>query len=197
MNHNKDLDKGGFKVFFKAALKDPMNVSTIFPSMKPLGQSLIKYSGMKPGHKVLELGCGSGAVTRCIMKHRKKLKSYVGVEIDKNLVKFLKSQYPKEIFLNTSAQDLGKNIKSESIDSVICTLPWTLFSRDLQENILKEILRVLKPNMKFSTFLCVHALAYPGAPRVKKLFKKHFSEFKKAETITLNIPPANVYMGVK
>lgn len=195
MNQNKNKD--GFKVFLKAALKDPMNVSTIFPSLKPLGQALIKHSDMKPGHRVLELGCGSGAVTRCIMEHRKKLKSYAGVEIDKNLVRFLKSKYPKETFINTSARDMKEFIEDESIDSVICTLPWTLFSKDLQEDILKEILRVLKPGMKFSTFLCLHALAYPGAPRVKKLFKKHSSEFRKRETITLNIPPANVYMGVK
>ncbi len=178
-------------------MKDPMNVSTIFPSLKPLGQSLIKYSGMKPGHRVLELGCGSGAVTHCIMEHRKKLKSYTGVEIDKNLVNFLKSRYPKETFLNTSAQNLREHIESESIDSVICTLPWTLFPKDMQENILREVLWILKPNSRFCTFLCIHALAYPGAPRVKKLFKKYFSEFKKVETITLNIPPANVYMGVK
>lgn len=195
MNQNKNKD--GFKVFLKAAFKDPMNVSTIFPSLKPLGQSLIKHSGMKKGHRVLELGCGSGAVTRCIMERRKDLKSYVGVEIDKNLVNFLKSQYPKETFINASARDLKNLIKDESIDSLICTLPWTLLPKDLQENILKEILRVLKPGMKFSTFLCLHALAYPGAQRVKKLFKKYPSEFKKKETITLNIPPANVYTGVK
>ncbi len=189
-------NKDGFKVFVKAALKDPMNVSTIFPSMKALGRSLIKNSGMEAGHRVLELGCGSGAVTHYIMEHRKNLHSYVGVEIDRNLVAFLRSKYPKEIFLNTSAKDL-RDIGSESIDSVICTLPWTLFPLNLQEKILREILRVLKPDMKFSTFLCLHALAYPGAPRAKRLFQKHCSEFKKVETITINIPPANVYMGVK
>ena len=174
-----------------------MTVSTIFPSMKSLGQSLIKHSGMKPGHRVLELGCGSGAVTRYIMNHRKELKSYTGVEINENLVNFLKSRYPEETFLNVSAQNLKKHIESESIDSVVCTLPWTLFPKDLQENIMKEIFRILKPNMKFSTFLCIHALAYPGAPRVKKLFKKHFSKLKKVETIAFNIPPANVYVGIK
>ena len=194
---NRNTKKTGFKVFLKAGLRAPMTVSTIFPSLKPLGRSLIKHSGMKPGHRVLELGCGNGAVTRLIMEKRKELNSYTGVEIDENLVHFLKSQYPNENFINRSAQSLGEIIKDESIDSMVCTLPWTLFPMDLQEDILREIIRVLKPGMSFSTFLCLHALAYPGAPRVKKLFKRELSEFKKKETITANIPPANVYQGTK
>ena len=131
------------------------------------------------------------------MEKRKELNSYTGVEINKKLVHFLKSRYPNEIFINQSAQSLKGIIKDESIDSVICTLPWTLFPMELQEDILNEIIRVLKPGMGFSTFLCLHALAYPGASRIKKLFKREFSEFKKKETITVNIPPANVYQGIK
>ena len=178
-------------------MKDPMNVSTIFPSMRSLARSLIEHSGMQAEHHVLELGCGSGAVTRYILKHRNELQSYTGVEVDKSLADFLKAQYPREQFLNLSAHNLKEFIEDGSIDSVISTLPWTLFKKKLQENILQEIIRVLKPGGKFTTFLCLHALAYPGASRAKKLFHQYFSEFRKMETITRNIPPANVYMGLK
>ena len=82
-----EKNMSGFKEFVKAALRDPKNVSTIFPSLKFLAQSLIKHAGMAEGHHVLELGCGSGAITRHILSQRSELASYVGVEIDEDLVK--------------------------------------------------------------------------------------------------------------
>lgn len=187
----------GFKEFVKAALKDPKNVSTIFPTMKFLAQSLIAHSDMAPGHRVLELGCGSGAITQHILEQVDQLESYVGVELDSNLVDFLKKQYPQQLFLNVSADNLEEHIEDESIDTVICSLPWTLFNPELQESITQEIVRVLKPGGKFTTFLCLHSLTYPGAPRAKKFFNSYFTGFEKRETIARNIPPANVYMGLK
>lgn len=191
------LNNASFRELFKAALKDPMNVSTIFPSMQFLANALIHHSGMAPGHKVLELGCGSGAVTQHILKRREQLASYTGVELDQGLVEFLRNQYPNTTFLNESAADLSQHFADNSVDTIVSTLPWTLFSSELQEQTLKEIIRILKPGGKFTTFLCLHSLTYPGAPRAKSYFKRHFSSFEKKQTIALNIPPANVYMGCK
>ena len=190
-------NENGFKEFVKAAFRDPKNVSTIFPSLRFLAKSLIKHSDMAAGHSVLELGCGSGAITRHILSERASLKNYIGIEIDSDLVDFLKKSYPNETFLAASADNLKEHIPDESIDTVICSLPWTLFAGDLQESITQEMHRVLKPGGKFTTFLCLHSLSYPGAPRAKKIFRQHFAGFEKRETIARNIPPANVYMGQK
>ncbi len=192
-----DKSPNGFKEFVKAAFRDPKNVSTIFPSLKYLAQALIRHAEVGAGDHVLELGCGSGAITRQILKQRSQLGSYLGVEIDTDLVDFLKHSYPDETFLAISADHLGEHIKDESIDAVICSLPWTMFAGDLQESITQEILRILKPGGKFTTFLCIHALSYPGAPRAKKVFQDAFSQFEKCESIARNIPPANVYRGIK
>ena len=152
---------------------------------------------MAEGHHVLELGAGSGAITKHIMKERNKLASYTGVEIDPNLVDYLKASFTGEKFLAASAEDLKDHVADQSIDVVMCSLPWTLFPQKLQESITKEIVRMLKPGGYFTTFLCVHALAYPGAPRVKKIFNHFFSDFEKKAFIPHNIPPANVYRGTK
>lgn len=192
-----DNSASGFKEFVKAAFRDPRNVSTIFPSLKYLAQALIRHSEMGEGHHVLELGSGSGAITHHILKRRSELASYTGIEIDKNLVSYLQNKYPNEKFLALSADNLKEHIPDESMDTVICSLPWTMFAGDMQEAITKEILRVLKPGGHFTTFLCIHALSYPGAPRAKKVFKEAFSKFEKCESIARNIPPANVYKGTK
>lgn len=187
----------GFKEFVRAALKDPKNVSTIFPTMKYLARSLIAHSGMAPGHRVLELGCGSGAITRFILERSHEIESYVGVERDKNLVDFLKKEYPGQTFLNVSADKLKGHIEDESIDVVISSLPWTMFAKELQESIVQEIIRVLKPGGQFSTYICLHSLPYPGAPRAKKFFNDYFTGFEKKQTVARNLPPANIYLAIK
>ena len=116
--------------------------------------------GLQPDECAVEVGCGSGAITRHIMTDRASLASYTGVEIDADLVEYLKRTFPKGKFIATSADDLTAHIPDGSIDTVICSLPWTLFAGDLQESITREIIRVLKPGGKFTTFLCLHSLTY-------------------------------------
>jgi phospholipid N-methyltransferase len=191
------LNANGFKEFVKAAFRDPRNVSTIFPSQKFLAKALIQHAGIKEGDHVLELGCGSGAITRYIMEEKAHIGEYTGVEIDEELVEYLKYTFKGEKFLNVSADKLHDQIPDGSMDVVICSLPWTLFAGKLQEGITDEIYRVLKPGGRFTTYLCIHSLTYPGAPRAKKIFKRNFSDFEKRESIARNIPPANVYLGIK
>lgn len=131
------------------------------------------------------------------MEDRALIEEYTGVEIDKDLVEYLRHTFPGERFLDISADHLHDHIPDASMDSVICSLPWTLFAGDLQEAITKEIYRVLKPGGRFTTFLCIHSLTYPGAPRAKKIFSHNFANFEKKESIARNIPPANVYLGIK
>ena len=121
----------------------------------------------------------------------------MGVELNSDLVQFLQQTYPDAPFIKASADNLENYVEDESVDIVISSLPWTMFSGAVQEAIIKEIMRVLKPGGHFTTFLCLHALAYPSAPRAKKYFKEHFSQFELSETISRNIPPANVYHAIK
>ena len=186
-----------FREFVKAAYRDPVNVSTIFPSLRYLSQAMIRQAAITSDSHVLELGCGSGAITKHILSSETEFASYTGVEIDEGLVSFLHQKYPDARILNASADDLSAHIEDNSIDTIVCSLPWTLFPRGLQESIMNEILRVLKPGGRFTTFLCIHALTYPGAPRIKDIFRESFSTFERKQTVALNIPPANVYGGQK
>ena len=186
----------GIFQFVLAAIKDPRSVSTPFPTLKFLAQSLIKHSTLSQEHKVLELGCGSGAITKHILESGPHA-SYLGVEISSDLISYLQKAYPDNTFIKASADNLEGYVEDESIDVIISSLPWTMFSEAVQEAIIKEITRVLKPGGSFVTFLCLHALPLPSASRAQKLFKKHFSSFEYCESISRNIPPANVYKAVK
>jgi phospholipid N-methyltransferase len=186
----------GLFEFIRAAVKDPRKVSTPFPTLKFLAQALIKHSTLSQDHNIVELGCGTGAITKHILDAG-PYDSYVGVEISSSMIDFLQRSYPDNTFIKASADNLDGYIESNSVDVVISSLPWTMFSGVVQEAIIEEIMRILKPGGHFVTFICLHALPLPGAARAQKLFKSHFSQFEYCESITRNLPPANIYRGIK
>jgi len=185
----------GFAEFLRAAIKDPKNVSTIFPTMAYLSQSLVRFGRVQSDSAVLELGSGSGAITSYILKQ--KPAHFIGIELDQNLVNYLKKTFPDASFVKASADNLEDHVANQSIDVVISSLPWTLFNYKLQEAITQEVLRVLKPGGLFLTFICLHSLAYPGAKRMRALFQEKFQHFEKKQTVLRNIPPANIYLATK
>ena len=178
----------GFLEFIMAAVKNPRSVSTPFPTLKFLAQALIKHSKLSSEHSVLELGCGTGAITKHILESG-PLKSYMGVEISSDMISYLQNTFPDNTFIKASADNLEGYVADDSIDIVISSLPWTMFSEPVQEAIIKEIIRVLKPGGHFATFICLHALPLPSATRVQKLYTQHFSQFDYGETISRNLLP--------
>ena len=75
--------------FIQAFLKSPLTVGAIAPSSPELAQRMIE--GLKPSKNsvVLELGVGTGSFTKALRENITEDNSYLGIELDKNLVKCL------------------------------------------------------------------------------------------------------------
>ncbi|MCO5113770.1 MAG: methyltransferase domain-containing protein [Bdellovibrionaceae bacterium] len=193
------------KAFVRAALKNPRQVSTVFKSSKYLAQALVNAVDLENSQRILEIGCGTGAITKVIQKNivaiqkqnPQKSYDYLGVEISQSLVMFLKETFPDLSFHCGSAGELQSILEDNSVDSVISSLPWTLFSRDIREQILNEVLRVLKPGGTFTTFICTNTFLTPNPYVLKKFFHNKLVNFQKTEMVFQNIPPSIVYKGNK
>lgn len=193
------------KTFVQAALRNPKQVSTIFKSSKHLAQALVNAANIEENTQILEIGCGTGAITKVIQQNMIDLKAndkninfnYLGVEIDKSFIDFLNKNFPDLKFYKGSAAELKSAVADNSIDCVISSLPWTMFSKELREAILNEVLRVLKPEGVFTTFICTNTFLTPSPYILKKFFSNKLTHFQKMELVFQNIPPAIVYRGEK
>lgn len=193
------------KAFIQAALKNPRQVSTVFKSSKYLAQALVDAVDLKEQSRILEIGCGTGAITKVIeqnvqeikKQHPEKEYDYLGVEISQSLVVFLKEAFPNLNFYCGSAGELKSQLADNSIDCVISSLPWTMFSKEERAKILNEVLRVLKPGGVFTTFICTNTFLTPNPYVLKKFFNNKLEHFQKTEMVFQNIPPSVVYRGYK
>ncbi|CAN5376324.1 hypothetical protein BH20ACI1_BH20ACI1_21760 [soil metagenome] len=81
--------------FLQAFLKNPLKVGAIAPSSPELAQKMTEDILPNENKIVLELGVGTGAITKVLQEVIPDEKSYLGIELDKGLVKSLKKNFPK------------------------------------------------------------------------------------------------------
>ncbi len=69
-----------FYEFFKAGLKSPMQLSTMFESGPRVGQRFARHLHLTQDQILVELGVGAGAITEHLLPALKDPKQYVGIE---------------------------------------------------------------------------------------------------------------------
>ncbi|HMN68908.1 MAG TPA: methyltransferase domain-containing protein [Bdellovibrionales bacterium] len=183
----------GFFQFFKAALKNPLQLSTPFESSPRVGRLFARNLRLRDDQVVVELGVGAGAITDEVLPALKSRKQYVGFELNEGLYKFLKEKkYPDLEFHNTSAENLIEKLRGRKVGAVISTLPWSLFPKDVRERILDQVLASLDPGGTFSVFVAMHVL---WAPSMRALFadlQRRFPDYTYVDE-PLNLPPCRLY----
>ena len=73
--------------FLQAFVKNPLKVGAIAPSSTDLAKKML--AGLAPGEDniILELGVGTGAITKHLRNILPNPDSYLGIELDADLVK--------------------------------------------------------------------------------------------------------------
>src|SRR4051812_5617993 len=91
--------------FLQAFLKNPLNVGAIAPSSPELAAEML--AGIAPDDQniVLELGVGTGAITKFLRTAIPSPESYLGIELDGDLVKTLNLKYPDMNIICANAAD--------------------------------------------------------------------------------------------
>lgn len=184
--------------FVKAALRNPLQISTVFQTSTWLCKKLLSRARVDEAKLIVELGPGAGAITQALYGQLPKDCRYVGIELNASLVEYLRARFPEFEFIHGSAESCSQVAdKYGPIDVAISSLPWTVFPKDLQDEITSALATSLKPGGTFVTYVCLNAALYPAAKNLFALLKKKFSNVHKSSVEWRNIPPAFVYTCTK
>jgi len=179
--------------FLQAFLKNPSKVGSIAPSSPDLAQRMIE--GIYPNEEsvVLELGVGTGAITKFLQEVVPNRESYIGIEIDKTLVKSLKENYPLLKIVRGSACETA-SIHQKSgfgkVGYIICCLPFVSLPNEIGEQILLEIDKFMEQSCVFRTFQYAHGYYFPSAIKLRKHLRDRYGKAKRSQIIFKNVPPA-------
>ncbi len=180
--------------FLQAFLKNPGKVGSIKPSSPELAQKMIEGIITSEDNAVLELGVGTGAITKFLQEIVPDEKSYLGIELDRDLVRLLRRNFPDMRIVRGNACDTSSIYKRSGIGKIgfiICCLPFVSLPNEVGEQILLEIDKFMQQGCcTFRTFQYAHGYYFPSAIKLREFMHKRFGKAKRSPLIVKNVPPA-------
>lgn len=175
--------------FWKEFLKNPRRVGSITPSGEALGAAMARVVlADKPGC-VVELGAGTGAITRSLVKIRAELDDLIVIEKSPRLVDLLAARYPT-LHLVTGCASLVGNLEFPAGRplTIVSSLPLRSLPAEELEDIKKAI-RVLSGRPDGFRFI-----QYSYFGRVPFISDISWLAWERLSTVFANIPPATIWV---
>ncbi len=182
-----------YREFLGGVLRNPKSFSTLFPTGDYLSEKLAHLAQLETRSSVLELGAGSGAITATLLKHLSPDAEFCGLELDAQLVEHLKNQFPPHRFEEGSATRITEIFHGQTFETIIASLPWTLFDNSEKREIISEIQKSLTEDGELIFFITKHVDHTSSAKELKTLFEQENFEIETGPSVWLNLPPANLY----
>ncbi len=179
--------------FLQAFLKNPGTVGSITPSSPELAKRMI--DGIKPSSNniVVELGVGTGAITKYLQHVVPDESSYLGIELDPHLVRTLRKNYSGLRIVRGNAldlEDIHRRSGFGNIGTIICCLPFVSLPNKTGEKILQEIDKYMQRGCTFRTFQYAHGFYFPSAIKLREFMRSRYGKTRRSPLIVKNVPPA-------
>ena len=179
--------------FLQAFLKSPLKVGAVAPSSPDLAAEML--AGIHPDdHNVMiELGVGTGAVTKFVREIVPSRDSYLGLELDPDLVKTLNVKYPDMNIICGNAMEAHKIHKESGLGPVryvICCLPFVSLPKEVTEGVLGEIEKFMADGCELRIFQYAHGYYLPPAIKMREFMRNRYGKSRRSPLILKNLPPA-------
>ena len=171
------------RVFLSELARRPKQMGCVWPSSGTLGEAMARWLPEGGQDPILELGPGTGAVTRKLIEAGLPEDRLVAVEMSERMAGILRKQFPKARIVAGDALELDRMFAGTRFGAVFSSLPLKAFSP-------VQVQRVSD---------AIHAVLLPGAPWVQytyQLINGHApaKTFRAVHSriVWQNLPPAKV-----
>lgn len=181
-----------FTLFLGKFLRQGTAIASLAPSSRWLARATLRGIDWDRPNLVLELGAGTGPITRALAERTTGRSRALIVERDPDFAAILRDRYgdhPDLEVIRGDVRDLADMLRDrgiEQVDHILSGLPTPSFPKDLQTGLFRVVRRVLKPEGSFNQ-ITEMPLVYRG------LYRRFFEDVRFVFE-PRNIPPAGVYL---
>lgn len=166
-------------------------IASFVPSSRFLAKALIRGINWDTAKCLVELGAGTGPITKQLVKHAKSHTKLIVIEQDGDFCRRLREKFAGAANLDIVEGDACKldQILAErgitTCDHVLSGLPTPSLPVEVREAIMTVAQKVLPENGMFRQLTNMPWVYFP-------MYKKYFEEVS-FKLVPLNFPPAGVY----
>jgi len=179
------------QIFFRQWLRAPLQTGAVLPSGSALVKALAgEVDPADPG-VVVELGAGTGAVTKALLDRGVAPERLYVIERNPEFVALLRRRFPEARVLHADAthlHDLLPQHGVEVVSQVVSGLPLRSLPFEVERGVLRAAFRMLAPGRRFIQF--TYGFTAPIHPEIKKRLGLVGHPVTR---VLLNIPPAVVW----
>jgi phosphatidylethanolamine/phosphatidyl-N-methylethanolamine N-methyltransferase len=183
-------------VFLRCALGAPAATGAVLPSSRWLARNVTAVLGEYVAPNVVELGPGTGPMTRCIQQRLAGTGRHVAVELNPRFAYRLARRFPRVDVVCDTAAALPQLLSARGVkrvDVFVSSLPFSVIPDDVQRDIIDGVTDMLHPERGvFTTFNYAGAFSTSKARRFRTLLLEQFEELVVSRPVLRNLPPAYV-----
>lgn len=182
----------GAWMLFREWVKHPRRTAAVAPSGADLAEAML--AELPPdAQRVIELGGGTGAITRALLSHGISGRALLVVELNPGLHAHLRKRFPQVRIVLGDAADLPR-IAAEAgfqapADAVVSSLGLLSMPADVQHRVVEAALACLRADGRFIQFTYG-----PQAPLDDAVVQALGLQVRRGEFVLRNVPPATVYV---
>ena len=171
--------------FFKSFLARPWKVASPIPSGRKLARKVAQQIDPEQRGPVLELGPGTGAVTRAICDRGVAEDDLVLIESDREFVALLKEQFPRARVIEGDAFAFADAFEARGLRGIVSGLPVLAEPLERRRRFMESAMDALAPGMPFVQFSYSRRPPLPGIDGVA---------MERAATVRQNVWPMRVWV---
>lgn len=177
----------GVGLFARRWLANPLQMGSVVPSSHALCRRVVQQAWPKPGEQVLELGAGTGVISRALLTAGLAPERLIVVEIVPEMAAFLRARLPGVLVVQGDARELPALLPPDregQIGSVICGIPLVLLRLAEQRRFI-DAMAAVAPGRGFLHYSYCITSPLPAS--------RHRLIAKRKAWTPLNFPPASVW----
>ena len=176
--------------FLKALIVEPRLTGAVAPSGRVLARAMAAAAGPPPHGLIVELGPGTGPVTRSLIETGVARERLALVEYDPGFCRLLRERFAPAMIIQGDAYDLPRTLAElagQPIGAVVSSLPLLNQPPERREKLIGDAFALMGPSGLFVQF--TYGLQSPIPPEV--CADRYVAV--RSRPILLNLPPARVW----
>jgi phosphatidylethanolamine/phosphatidyl-N-methylethanolamine N-methyltransferase len=175
--------------FLRSWIEKPLRMGAVMPSGKLLARTMAQFVDVDSSGPVVELGPGTGAITKALIDRGIDQKRLVLVEYNPGFCALLRDRYPQAKVVQGDAYTLRDSlwdVLSSPASAIVSGLPLVTKPMLTRLKLIRDAFLALAPGAPFVQF------TYSVAPPIPKSLPGVSTEA--SERIWMNLPPARVWV---